>query len=152
MVAKTPRTPKTPTAAKSIKTGAELKSTSPAAVELGKVGGITFTMEVWPEIPVTSGRARSSLELPFKSWFPQMAHNAHVFLPTRFWTDERNVDPERVTPAYVKSKIRDAFRKWQADDAEGRKGHSLVLIARDPGDDNGRFTEAGMSVFMQIAK
>lgn len=109
-------------------------------------------MEVWPEIPADAGRARSSLALPFQDWFPKMAHNAHVFLPTRFWTDERKVDAEAVTPAYVKSKIRDAFRKWQAADAEGRKGHSLVLMARDAGDDNGRFTEAGMSVFMQIAK
>lgn len=132
--------------------GSTVKSTSDAPVSLGRVGDFEFAMTVWPEIPALPTRAASSLALPFRGWFPKMVHNGEVFVPTSFWIDQREVEPEKVTAGYVKAKIRDAFRKWQRDEPEASAGHSLVLIAREPGDDNGRITQAGMSVFMQITK
>lgn len=125
-------------------------------VEVGRIGAYVFTQEIVPEIPKPH-RSASANDLPFKGWFPGMRHNGHIFLPKRFWTNSaddkelpgREVDPESVTSVYVKSKIRDAFRKWKKDDPL-LSNRELILVERAKGDDNGSFTEDGMSIFMQI--
>lgn len=123
---------------------------------LGAVGRFSFALETVPEVPEpTLSRGPSARDLPFKSWFGEMGHNAHVFLPHEFWTasaDEggRGVDPKKATVGYVRAKIRDAFNTWVSKDEEARSDRRLILVPRKKGDDNGRFTEDGTSVFMQI--
>lgn len=134
-----------------------------AGVALGQVGKFQFfvqKLDALPDIP----SPRTSRALPFKDWFGQMEHNSHVFVPDSFWTAAigdggREVPADKVDTYYVKSKVRNAFRDWQKGD-ESRKNRVLFMFARSKGDnaeglagpgiEEGRFTEPGMSIFIQI--
>jgi hypothetical protein len=125
-------------------------------ITLPSVGSFYFAMETVADIPAGLFRSASALELPFKHWFPQMGHNAHIFLPRRFWTAPkaeggREVAEDAATSTYVRSKVRDAFRKWQATD-EQFKNRVLILVERKAGDCGGEFKEDGFSVYLQINK
>ena len=129
---------------------------STPVVALPSVGRFTFTMETLADIPVpkTAERTPSTLDLPFKSWFPTMKHNGHIFLPHEFWTAPkaeggREVDPKKATSGYVRAKIRGAFNDWKAKDPETRANRELILVPRKAGDGDGKFSD-GMSIFMQI--
>ena len=122
------------------------------SIELPPVGRFRFTMDYSTPIPAGAAASR---ELPFKGWFPTMAHNASVFLPHAFWLAPkaeggREVDAATATNSYVRIKIRKAFLEWVARDPESHANHRLLLIPREAGDEAGRGTVKGMTVCMQI--
>ncbi|MCW2317099.1 hypothetical protein M2322_002653 [Rhodoblastus acidophilus] len=132
-----------------------------APVTLGSRGKFTFEMEELPELPpeaLQPARATSAVELPFKEWFPKMKHNGHIFLPRAFWTASkedggRNVPEDKATVGYARAKINGSFNEWKKKAApEDGFERSLILIPRKAGEDNGRFKEDGISIFMQITK
>lgn len=136
------------------KTKPEDTTEDTAAKVLKTVGKFSFTLDKGLEIPPAAPRSPSAVELPFKDFFGEMEHNDHFFVPLTFWTTPRGeggrgAAEEKVTVGYQRAKVRGAFNDWVKKDEESRSHFDVVLVPRKPGDDNGRFPEAGLSVFFQ---
>lgn len=133
----------------------EMDTQETQAVPVKTVGKFSFVIETGIEIPAAVPRAPSAVELPFKDIFGTMKHNEHFFIPLSFWTSPkseggRGVPEEKASkPGYAKQKVRGAFNDWVKKDPENRSNYDIVTVIRQPGDDNGRFPEAGLSVFFQ---
>lgn len=118
-------------------------------------GKFTFTVTKGLSMPVPPPRAPSPLELPFKDWFAVAEHNESIFVPNSFWFASkeeggRGRDPAKTPPAWIKTKLRDSFKAWQAKDAEARAGSDIVCFARKAGDEMAeglKADEDGVSVF-----
>lgn len=112
-------------------------------------GGSTFVIERHTPIPAAAKAPRGMQELPFKALFDQMQDADHIFLPNSFWA-ARGVKEDDITSAYVRSKVRAAFKAWQAVKEDERKHHALYLYPRQKGEDSGKYAEPGFSIFMAI--
>lgn len=129
-------------------------TSTPAAKPLKTVGRFSFALDKGLEIPAAAPRAPSAVELPFKEFFGEMEHNDHFFVPLSFWVSPkeeggRGVAVEKAKVGYQRQKVRGAFNDWVKKDEEHRSHLDIVLVPRQAGDDNGRFPEAGLSVFLQ---
>lgn len=118
------------------------------------IGGIAFELELDAEIPPEALLApgRTANPLPFRALFTEMTHGVHHFVPTTFWT-ERGIKADLVKkPAYLRGKIREQFKLWQAEKPTERANHGILLLNRAVGstDHRGKTYPEGISIFMQV--
>jgi hypothetical protein len=111
--------------------------------------GHEFTMKVGASLPADIDRATPKVTaLPFKAWFDAMPHaeKPEVFLPNSFWLVQRKVPADKLTPGYIRTKIRTVFNAWR-DASPSHKAVDLKLYYRDS-DYEGQ--GPGMSIFTQV--
>ena len=122
---------------------------------LKTIGRFTFALEEGVSIPADRPRRPSAIELPFKDFFGHMEPGTCFFVPSAFWTAPvaeggRGAKPEvAARSGYAREKLRGAFKLWRERDPQGRADLELVIVARAAGEEDGRFTEPGLSVFMR---
>lgn len=107
-------------------------------------------------IPETLPATQRSNALPFRRWFTTYADKAldgkqpHMFVPTRYWVEARNVAADKATEAYAKGKVRDQFATWRKSDEapEGKERLQCITVARTGQEGIDGITEAGISVWL----
>lgn len=134
-------------------TAANTPETAAAPAPLKTVGRFIFALEQDVEIPKTAGRGRPTNALPFHEMFSGMVHKSHIFVPASFWSAPkeeggREVPVEKVTHGYQRNKLMTAFGDWRKKDEAAREKFTLFLVNRNKGDDGGKYTEAGISMFL----
>ena len=125
---------------------------APLPMKSVTAGRFTFAAkiaEVIPDIPKT----HSTNPLAFAALFTDdMPNRYEGWVPEDYWTAPvseggRAADPEKVTMAYQKDRIRTVFKKWVSDN-EARKRFSLLLFYRDGTMDAENHPEKGISWFV----
>lgn len=108
-------------------------------------------------IPETLGRSPRSNELPFRGLFDRYEADAkagkqpHVFIPHAYWVMEREVEADKVTDSYVKTKLRDQFNTWRKL-AKDREAITLVTLGRTGKEGVEGIKEPGVSFWLTKAK
>lgn len=112
------------------------------------------SFDVGVEIPAIAHKANRPNSLPFPALYSAMLPAAlegkqpHRFVPRSYWTDVRGASPATVAKVgYEKTKLRDSFNRWQAEDEAARAGVILTTVARDGKSEE--FPEPGVSIWME---
>lgn len=111
-----------------------------------------------PEVlPVASSVDR----LPFYAMFSSMEPDAHAgkqphkFIPTTYWTEEREVAVAKATGAYQRAKLREQFKRFKAGKAETPEKElekrallELILVPRTGKEDIKGIDGSGLSLWV----
>ena len=103
---------------------------------------MAFNFEVKHDVEVPNvprGGGGQALGLPFDS----MKAGSHIFVPNKFWIEEREMKQAELKVPDLKDRIRRSFYGWQGDDAARKK---LTLVMVEHKNDKGIWD--GLDVYM----